>query len=239
MNYYFLVEDEKSSMKVLPYWLTFMGFPARRVEKLSDITQNCYIMRSGMGCYNLVDHVIPNTIAEISQNGKIDCLVIVIDSESYPVSSRFKHVQDKCKKEQEKYPINCEIKIFVVNCCFETWLLGNISYFPKSEPSKTSTFYPYYKFFNVSLTDPEDMQVDENNPKYPDYHFRSRSDYHFRYFHDMCLYNKVRYSKSKPDIAKEQEFFDEIIKRIKCTNHLNSFRRFYEFIKETSEVYAN
>ena len=34
MNYYFLLEDEKSFLKVLPAWLEYMGFGCERVADI-------------------------------------------------------------------------------------------------------------------------------------------------------------------------------------------------------------
>lgn len=43
MNYYFLLEDEKSSIKVLPNWLEYMGIKNIRVQDITYLTDNCYV----------------------------------------------------------------------------------------------------------------------------------------------------------------------------------------------------
>ena len=39
MNYYFLLEDEKSFMKVLPKWLEYMNFKATRVVDIQAVVK--------------------------------------------------------------------------------------------------------------------------------------------------------------------------------------------------------
>lgn len=40
MNYYFLLEDEKSLLKVLPHWLDHLGFKCSRVPDISFVKEN-------------------------------------------------------------------------------------------------------------------------------------------------------------------------------------------------------
>ena len=49
MNYYFLLEDEKSFLKVLPSWLEHMGFGYERVADIQGVKENTYVLQSGQG----------------------------------------------------------------------------------------------------------------------------------------------------------------------------------------------
>ena len=49
MNYYFLLEDEKSLIKVLPKWLEYMDFGCTRVPDISYVMDDTYVMQSGQG----------------------------------------------------------------------------------------------------------------------------------------------------------------------------------------------
>lgn len=47
MNFYFLLEDEKSFLKVLPKWLEYIDFGYKRVADIQEIQENNYILQSG------------------------------------------------------------------------------------------------------------------------------------------------------------------------------------------------
>ena len=47
MNYYFLLEDEKSFLKVLPLWLEYMNFGIKRVPDIQEVQENNYVLQSG------------------------------------------------------------------------------------------------------------------------------------------------------------------------------------------------
>ncbi|MDE6906427.1 MAG: hypothetical protein K2P76_16155 [Lachnospiraceae bacterium] len=53
------------------------------------------------------------------------------------------------------------------------------------------------------------------------------ASYHFHYLHEMCRYQKIRYSKKNPRNVATKEYFNEMVKRITVTSHLGSFHEFY------------
>ena len=84
MNYYFLLEDEKSFIKVLPEWLKYMGIQNTRVQDITYVRENNYVMQSGQGVTQLITRVLFQTIDTILLNpGKIDELIVILDSEEY------------------------------------------------------------------------------------------------------------------------------------------------------------
>lgn len=225
MNYYFLLEDEKSFIKVLPSWLRYMGFTNERVADIAEVTENCYIMQSGQGVTQLITKALFQTIDTIIQNdGKIDELIIVLDSEQYNIEYRKQEVKEKIDEyiEEMGVKINFKYKVFVCNHCFETWLLGNRKLFPDVEPSVESDFWSYYNNYNVKNEDPELLQP-------PNDVNETIAAYHFHYLHEMCRYNKIRYTKKKPDYMSTKEYFEELVERVKVTPHLKSFFEFYEY----------
>jgi hypothetical protein len=46
----------------------------------------------------------------------------------------------------------------------------------------------------------------------------------------LLRYNKIRYSKNKPDYIASNEYFNGIVERIDTTNHLKTFRDFYDYL---------
>lgn len=228
MNYYFLLEDEKSFLKVLPKWLEYIGFPCTRVADIMAVTENNYILQSGKGVTQLVTKVIFDTIETIKNNpGKIDKLVVVLDSEEETEESRKQQVVNKI---EEKYIISelpIELNIFVCNRCFESWLLGKENLYPYYvEPE--SAFFPFYKHYNIEMDDPEKMLVPQDCNE-------TVAKYHFHYLCEVFRYNRIRYSKNNPIAVEQKSYLEGMINRVKKTDHISSFRKFIDFIMEEKE----
>ena len=95
MNYYFLIEDKKSFIKVLPEWLKYMGIQNTRVQDITYVQENNYVMQSGQGVTQLITKVLFQTIDTILLNsGVIDELIVVLDSEEYNEWQRKNQVED-------------------------------------------------------------------------------------------------------------------------------------------------
>ena len=223
MNYYFLLEDEKSFIKILPKWLSYMGFSNERVPDISFVTKNCYVLQSGQGVTQLITRALFQTIDTLIQNPKtIDELIVILDSEEYDTKYRKTQVLGLIKEyiEEKSLVIDFSYKVFVCNHCFETWLLGNGTLYPQSRPG--GDFQQYYDSYNIQLYDPEKMKP----PKEVN---ETIATYHFHYLHELCRYNKIRYSKKKPMNLATKEFFQEIVVRVNTTNDLPSFLDFYRY----------
>lgn len=113
--------------------------------------------------------------------------------------------------------------ILVCNRCFETWLLGCRGLYPTEEVDKTSDFYQYYKHYNIEVSDPEEMITPDGNKE-------TIAKYHFHYLHELLRYKRIRYSKNKPQNVATEEYFKGIVERIAMTEHLKSFKIFYDFV---------
>lgn len=224
MNFYFLLEDEKSFLKVLPLWLEYMGFACRRVADIQEIQENNYVLQSGQGVTQLVTKVLFDTIDTILLNpGKIDKLVIILDAEEVEAEDRKQSVYEKISKRYETEKIDFDIIVLVCNHCFETWLLGRRGLYPAEEVDKTSDFYQYYRYYNIETSDPEEMISPEGSDE-------TIAKYHFHYLHELLRYKRIRYSKNKPQNVATEEYFKGIVERIAATEHLKSFKNFYDFV---------
>lgn len=225
MNFYFLVEDEKSFLKVLPHWFKHMGFQYMRVADIQRVTDNTYILQSGHGVTQLITKALFDTIDTVLMNpGKIDKLIIILDAEELDVEKRKKEVFDQIYKNYEKDRLNFDIEVFVCNHCFETWLLGCLNFYPITNVSEVSDFYKYYNHYDVTIRDPEDMIPPEECKE-------TIGKYHFHYLHELLRFKGIRYTKKKPDIAFTKDYFTGIVKRIETTNQMRSFKDFYQFFK--------
>lgn len=233
MNYYFLLEDEKSFFNVLPYWLDFMNFGCKRVQNYQKLTTNSYVIGSGHGVSRLENDVIYSTIDTIRTNEKtVDKLVIVIDAEDLGVTERKEKIYKSIfnKYPIETKPIPCSIQIFVCNRCFESWLLGCMGLYPSNLELVSEDFNPYYNFYDIEHYDPEKML------KPPSYD-KTVATYHFQYLHTLTLdiqkQNKLKgftYTKSKPNCALRQDYFESMLCRISKTKDIETFKEFYDFI---------
>lgn len=224
MNFYFLLEDEKSFLKVLPHWLEYMDFKYKRVIDIKAVTDNSYVLQSGQGVTQLVTKVLFDTIDTIVLNpGKIDKLIVILDAEQLDAEDRKREVLNAIESKYGKESFDFEIVILVSNHCFETWLLGCMGLYPEGVVDKTSFFYEYYNHYNIEESNPEDMKPPVGSGE-------TIAKYHFHYLHELLRYKKIRYSKNKPDNVSTRQYFDGIVERIKATNHEQSFREFYDFI---------
>ena len=223
MNFYFLLEDEKSFLKVLPNWLEYMGVDYKRVADIQEVEENNYILQSGQGVTQLVTKVLFDTIDTILLNpGKIDKLIVILDAEELKVEERKSEIIRKINEHYPNREFDFEIVILVCNHCFETWLLGCKGLYPEGEIEKESDFYPFYIHYNIEMNDPERMSVPAGKTE-------TTAKYHFHYLHELLRYKKIRYSKSRPGNIATKDYFNGIVDRVKTTEHLNTFKEFYDF----------
>lgn len=223
MNYYFLLEDEKSFIKVLPFWLEYMGFKCTRVADIQQVRKNNYIMQSGQGVTQLITKVLYDTIDTILANpGKIDRLVIILDAEEEEIELRKSQVYKKIDDKYAQNELKFETLLFVCNHCFETWLLGKRGLYPTDKIEKNSFIYFYTEYFNIEKSDPENMLVPESVDE-------TIGQFHFHYLHEILRYQKIRYSKKKPNNVAAKDYFEGIVQRVQETNHLKSFKEFYNY----------
>lgn len=226
MNFYFLLEDEKSFLKVLPIWFKYIGFDFKRVADIQEVQENNYILQSGQGVTQLVTKVLFDTIDTILANpSRIDKLVIILDAEELEFEERKEKVYEQVRDYYEVEKFDFEIVVLVCNHCFEIWLLGCCGLYPNEQVNEKSDFFQYYKHYNIEKCDPEKMMPPENSND-------SIAKYHFHYLHELLRYMKIRYSKSRPQNIATERYFKGIVERIDKTEHLKSFKYFYEFVSD-------
>lgn len=233
MNYYFLLEDEKSFLKVLPSWLEHGNFGCTRVADITEVNENNYVLQSGQGVDQLITKVLYQTIDTITgSDRRIDELVVIIDAEQKEVEERRLEVWNKIKDKYCVQKLNFKINVIVCNHCFETWLLGKHGLYPE-KIEKDSFFYPFYNHYNIDHHDPENMNVPAGSTE-------TIAKYHFHYLHELFRYRKIRYRKNKPpEMIKEKEFYDALVKRFVETSHLKSFGELYRYISRNLVTLEN
>lgn len=230
MNYYFLLEDEKSFMKILPKWFEYIDFKCTRVADIKDVEENNYILQSGKGVTRLITNALFDTIDTIMDNpGKISKLVILIDTENENEEYRKHQIFTKIQEKYDMRKFDFELLIFVCNHCFESWLLGAEGLYPQDKVASESDFYPYYSHYNIEECDPEEMSVPTNCNE-------TIAQYHFHYLCELFRYRRIRYSKSKPDAVATRDYFNSMCDRIENTEHIQSFAKFVDFIIKENDT---
>jgi len=221
MNLYFLLEDSKSFFKVLPAWLNFILPQFSQVNSFDDLNDNtnCFMIESGFG-YPAIKNYFENSLCTIIERDILLNYFIVCwdtdanETEEIATKKTFKEIFSK-------YKTKCELKLFTINRCFETWLLGNRSVYYSS--CKNEKFLPFTKFYNVGENDPEKMNAPED---------KNISRYHVTYLQEMLRYShlKKNYSKGNPLAVSTREYYNELYSRINETEDLNTFNSFVEFL---------
>lgn len=229
MNLYFLLEDSRSFYKVLPHWLKFALPDFVEIFSFDDfdsITEsNKFMLQSGFG-YPQIKKVLKETLETIQVNFiPLDYFLVLWDT-----GSRSKEAIQSDIDEFEKifagYKINCQPKLFVMDRCFETWLLGNRAAYPKD--CESDNFYQYAQFYNVSTSDPEKMNAPES--------ITNISMYHLKYLQEMLHSSPlhVNYSKKSPLAVSTEEYYKELKIRVETTKDLRSLDNFFDFLKNFS-----
>jgi len=224
MNVYFLLEDSKSFFKVLPHWLSYELPTFLRISNPSEFygDGDKFLLQSGFGYPQIKNNFEQTVLTFQEKDIPIDYFVICFDGDAQK-NSKIASEKNFFESIFNQYSVKYRYEIFVLNRCFETWLIGNRSVCISASSSKD--FEPYLDFYDVISSDPEKM----NSPA----EFTSVSDYHFRYLQSMLRYskNKKNYSKGHPLAVSTKEYFQELCSRTEETSDLRSLKKFLDFLK--------
>lgn len=226
MNIYFLVEGKRTEMKVYPKWLSILIPELTRVQWYHEVIKKNYCIFTGDGFPSLLDNHLKNSIEDVNSSGNFDYLVICLDSDDDTLSERNQQVLDFIEEENIELNPNTKLIIIVQNKCFETWFLGNPKIF-KSNPN-SSFLVDCIKHYNVKNDDPELME------KPIDFE-QTTAIFHSTYLQEILAERKIIYSKKNPREVTEKYFLEELIKRNKKTNHIQSFKQFLDFCSNINQ----
>lgn len=223
MNLYFLVEGRSTEKKVhLKFINHFIGTDLKRVNQFDEVEKNSYFLISGNGYPGILSDLLKNSIQDINAVGTYNYLIICIDTGDNDFDERQQEVNnylEQFKDENIELHNPCEIILIAQHRCIETWFLGNEKIYksnPQSQHLKT-----YQNHYNVKENDPELMLFHSA--------FDTHANFHFAYLREMLLERNVRYSKNHPREVAEPHYLDELVKRCNEKEHLNSFKKFYNF----------
>lgn len=226
MNFYIVVEGDKTEMSVYPAWLSVLAPNYTRIDSAWDVNENNYYLFSAGGIPSIYTHV-KNAVLDINsinaQGGsRYDYLLACLDTEE---ETRQYHV-DRINAELQSNNVSlqdAELVVFEQKVCMETWFLGNQSVF-KENPQNTE-YLDFIRYYNVGKNNPEEMgNMDE-------YRFATTAHFHVRYLKRMLEERNMTYSKNNTDEVQKQVYLQQLIKRYEETEHIATFGSWYEFVK--------
>lgn len=215
MNLYFILEGDQTEPKIYPKWIEFVLPKYTRVDFESESKNNNYYIFSGGGIPSIYRHTV-NAIKNINADPIYDKLIVCLDGEEIGTENRKAELIEFIAASGVSLIESCTLHIIVQNICIETWFLGNrriVKRIPEGELLRE-----FINHHNVTTDEPEIMEKIDG--------YRNKAHFHLIYFREVLKEHNINYSKSRPQIASERHFFDELDRRVSDTNHLNSFKEF-------------
>jgi hypothetical protein len=214
VNIYVVVEGKVGERIVYKNWIPFVNQSLSYIENFQDYNENNFKIYSGGG-YPAFFETIRAGIEESNMNPRIDRLVVAIDSEDLSYQEKYDEVSDFINE----VGCNKDFKIIVQHFCLETWAIGN-----RKLSSKNITVHKlkdYKKFYCVYNNDPEGL------PSYPKEEL-NRSQFCAKYLKKLLQnkYDHLTYTKGNPKILLNESFFNQVVKRLNQTSHIQSFSHF-------------
>ena len=128
MNFYIIVEGEKTEMSVYPAWLSLLAPDYTRIENFDDLNENNYYLFCGGGIPSIYTHVT-NAVLDINEiNSKegphYDYLLVCLDTEDENRDYIMQQIENQLKSKGVSLQ-NAELLVFEQKICMETWFLGN------------------------------------------------------------------------------------------------------------------
>lgn len=226
MNFYIIVEGEKTEMSVYPAWLSLLAPAYTRIANFDDVNENNYYIFCGGGIPSIYTHVT-NAVLDINEiNSKggphYDYLLVCLDTEGESRDYIMQQIEKQLKSEGVSLQ-NAELVVFEQKVCMETWFLGNQSVF--KENPQNPEYLDFIRYYNVGRDNPEEMG-NMNEMK-----FTTTARFHVRYLKRMLEERNMTYSKNNTVDVQQSAYLQQLIKRYEETEHIATFGSWYEFVK--------
>lgn len=226
MNFYIIVEGEKTEMSVYPAWLSLLAPAYTRIANFDDVNENNYYIFCGGGIPSIYTHVT-NAVLDINEiNSKggphYDYLLVCLDTEGESRDYIMQQIEKQLKSEGVSLQ-NAELVVFEQKVCMETWFLGNQSVF--KENPQNPEYLDFIRYYNVGRDNPEEMG-NMNEMK-----FTTTARFHVRYLKRMLEERNMAYSKNNTEDVQQSTYLQQLIKRYEETEHIATFGSWYEFVK--------
>jgi hypothetical protein len=214
VRYYIVVEGAASESIVYPAWIKYINPALTRIFDIRDTRNDAYYLISGDGYPKYLKR-IESAIEDVNRYKNFDYLVVGVDSEDKSCHEKHDEINNFVGDKLE----TSELRIIVQHFCLETWALGNRAACRKNAQDKT--LLEYRRIFNVRYDNPELL---------PAYKEMNRAQFAYSYLRAMIRdwYPSALYTKARPDVILEEDYFQQIKKRMETTGHIKSFQDFLE-----------
>lgn len=223
MNFYMLVEGNKTEIEFYPKLFQYYKPEYSEVKYLSDIKQNNYYMFPGGGMPDIKNRIKPALLDILKFNNQdlfhINYLVIVIDGDRFDkLSSAKQSINDVLKKQQD---LIAGIKplLIIQNKCIESWFLANKNLFPTSYDNE---FAKLVSIYDIRTSDPEYL------PKIDNMSYGKSAKYYLR---KMLKQSGRYYSESYLDDVLQKNCIQTIEKQCREIGYIQSFKSVLDFIE--------
>jgi len=226
MNLFFLVEGEKTEVKIYKKWVEHTFPQLTFVKNIQLVTTNCFCIFPAGGYPKIfTDEPSPLDICltDITKHGSIDHFFICLDSEEEDYKIRFKEVETELETLNEigiSSSVQTSIHIIVQHCCIETWFLGNTKMLRKNPQSQN--LLEFKKFYDVSINDPELMDCPDG--------YLTKASFHLEYLKKMLKEKNpnLTYTKKYQGPTTEKAYLEALRQRCEKTGHLSSLKRLFD-----------
>ncbi|WP_130472548.1 hypothetical protein [Candidatus Magnetaquicoccus inordinatus] len=219
MNLYFIVEGRRTEKRVYKSWIPIIFPGLEPVNKFSDLGGNHFYIISSEG-YPPCEQFIADAVKELELNSQItiDHLFFCFDADEEGTDVRRESIEKILAPVQQLLtPVH--YSIIVQNRCIESWFLGNQKIFTQSPAA--SDFLACLEHYSVLDNDPELLEK-------PDGYQGTYANCHSIYLIKAMKNSGLRYSKTNPGAVQQDHFLQEIIKRARATDHLQSMKFFLD-----------
>lgn len=227
MNFYMIVEGDRTEMDVYPVWLSVLAPKYTRIDNAWDVKDNNYYLFSGGGIPSIFNHIAHavEDINNINNNiglGHFDFLLICLDTEEKSREYILGEINTVLVQNNISLIAPTTMEVFEQKICMETWFLGNRKYFKKNP--QNPEYLKNIQFYNVGENNPEDMgNIDISR-------YNTTAQFHHKYLKRMIEERNEIYNKYDTHVVQNPAYLYQLVHRYNTTHHINTFGRWYEFI---------
>lgn len=222
MNFYMLVEGNKSEKIFYPALFQYYKPGYSEVKELKNICKNNFYIFPGGGMPDIKNKIQPSLsdIKDFNEKNEehIDCFVIVIDGDRFSDLNGANQCINDVLKKNESLTKGIKIIQVIQNKCLESWLLANTNLFPTKFDNN---FAKLVDIYDIRESDPENL------PKIEGKSYGNSAKYYLR---EMLKQSGKYYSESCLDDVLQDGCIPTIERRYKEQNHIQSFQSIMDFI---------
>ncbi|MBF0293624.1 MAG: hypothetical protein HQL96_00425 [Magnetococcales bacterium] len=212
MNFYLLVEGDRTEKKLYPAWLSLTFATMRQVWRIEDLQGDHFVVFAFKG-QPLTPDKLTRHVEDVVSLGRIDHFFVMVDAEEESSAVRQQSIDRIIRKIPGHDTIH--YSIIVQNRCIETWFLGNRRFMKRNPQSEE--LRAYQNHYPVHEQDPELM------PKMANF-TGTHAGWHKKYLEAIFKEQNLTYNKEPYEVNKPSYFY-QLYERVTSTPHLPSLKR--------------